>query len=276
MSHIIKIFPSNIEFSGREDESILDAALSAGIHLEHSCKAGDCGICESDLLAGEVVDSKGNIFGQGDKILTCCCKPKTALELNAHFFPELAGQTKKIVPCKVNSAVLVSGDVMTLKLRTPPTAKIGFLPGQYINLHYKGVTRSYSIANSDESNGIELHVRNVPNGQMSSLIFGELQENTLMRIEGPCGTFFIRESDRPIIFLAGGTGFAPVKSMVEHLIQGKCRREIYIYWGMQDSKDFYFALPQQWSEQHDNVHYIPVVSGDDAEWGEERDLSIML
>ncbi|MGS0315291.1 FAD-binding oxidoreductase, partial [Escherichia coli] len=93
-------------------------------------------------------------------------------------------------------------------------AKIGFLPGQYINLHYKGVTRSYSIANSDESNGIELHVRNVPNGQMSSLIFGELQENTLMRIEGPCGTFFIRESDRPIIFLAGGTGFAPVKSMV--------------------------------------------------------------
>ncbi|ENQ7699106.1 CDP-6-deoxy-delta-3,4-glucoseen reductase [Salmonella enterica] len=267
MSHIIKIFPSNIEFSGREDESILDAALSAGIHLEHSCKAGDCGICESDLLAGEVVDSKGNIFGQGDKILTCCCKPKTALELNAHFFPELAGQTKKIVPCKVNSAVLVSGDVMTLKLRTPPTAKIGFLPGQYINLHYKGVTRSYSIANSDESNGIELHVRNVPNGQMSSLIFGELQENTLMRIEGPCGTFFIRESDRPIIFLVGGTGFAPVKSMVEHLIQGKCRREIYIYWGMQYSKDFYSALPQQWSEQHDNVHYIPVVSGDDAEWG---------
>ncbi|MBJ5192071.1 2Fe-2S iron-sulfur cluster binding domain-containing protein, partial [Salmonella enterica subsp. enterica serovar Mbandaka] len=170
MSHIIKIFPSNIEFSGREDESILDAALSAGIHLEHSCKAGDCGICESDLLAGEVVDSKGNIFGQGDKILTCCCKPKTALELNAHFFPELAGQTKKIVPCKVDSAVLVSGDVMTLKLRTPPTAKIGFLPGQYVNLHYKGVTRSYSIANSDESNGIELHVRNVPNGQMSSLI----------------------------------------------------------------------------------------------------------
>lgn len=87
-----------------------------------------------------------------------------------------------------------------------------------------------------------------------------------MRIEGPCGTFFIRESDRPIIFLAGGTGFAPVKSMVEHLIQGKCRREIYIYWGMQDSKDFYSALPQQWSEQHENVHYIPVVSGDDAEW----------
>lgn len=143
MSHIIKIFPSNIEFSGREDESILDAALSAGIHLEHSCKAGDCGICESDLLAGEVVDSKGNIFGQGDKILTCCCKPKTALELNAHFFPELAGQTKKIVPCKVNSAVLVSGDVMTLKLRTPPTAKIGFLPGQYINLHYKGVSKHH-------------------------------------------------------------------------------------------------------------------------------------
>lgn len=266
MSHIIKIFPSNIEFPGKEDESILDAALSAGIHLEHSCKNGDCGICESDLLAGEAIDASGRVFCHGEKILTCCCKPKTALELKANYFPELAGQVKKIVPCKVNSAELVSADVISLKLRMPPTAKMGFLPGQYINLQYKGVTRSYSIANSNEADGVELHIRNVPNGQMSTLIFSDLQENTLMRIEGPCGTFFIRENERPLIFLAGGTGFAPVKSMVEHLVQNNSTREIHIYWGMPQGNDFYSPLPQQWCEQHDNIHFVPVVSGEDANW----------
>lgn len=266
MSHIIKIFPSGVEFSGKEDESILDSALTAGIHLEHSCKNGDCGVCESELLTGEAVDSIGRVFGQGERILTCSCKPKTDLQLQAHYFPELAGQVKKLVPCKVNSSYLVSDDVMKLKLRMPPAANIGFLPGQYVELQYKGVTRSYSIANSNEKEGIELHIRNVPNGQMSSLIFSDLQENTLMRIEGPCGTFFIRDGNRPIIFLAGGTGFAPVKAMVEHLIQKQTTREIYIYWGMPRAKDFYSTLPNEWSEQFKNIHYIPVVSDDDQTW----------
>ncbi|GKX55005.1 CDP-6-deoxy-delta-3,4-glucoseen reductase [Leminorella grimontii] len=266
MSHIIKIFPSSVEFSGKEDESILDSALKAGIHLEHSCKNGDCGVCESELLAGEAVDSTGRVFGQGERILTCNCKPRTDLQLQAHYFPELAGQLKKLVPCKVSSSYLVSDDVMKLKLRMPPTANIGFLPGQYVDLQYKGVTRSYSIANSNEKEGIELHIRNVPNGQMSSLIFSGLQENTLMRIEGPCGTFFIRDSNRPIIFLAGGTGFAPVKAMVEHLVQKQTTREIYIYWGMPRAKDFYSTLPNEWSEQYKNIHYIPVVSDDDQTW----------
>lgn len=266
MSHIIKIPSSKIEFNGNEDETILDAALSAGIYLEHSCKVGDCGICESELLTGEVIDVRGNIFGKGERILTCCCKPKTALELNAHYFPELAGQVKKIIPCKINDIRLVSDDVMSVNLRMPPTSRIDFFPGQYINLHYKGVTRSYSIANSNGVAGIELHIRNVTDGQMSSFVFSELKENDLVRIEGPYGTFFIRESDRPIIFLAGGTGFAPVKSMVEYLIQQQCQREIHIYWGMQQSKDFYSILPQMWSEQHDNIHFTPVVSGADATW----------
>lgn len=266
MSHIIKVFPSGVEFSGKEDESILDSALTVGIHLEHSCKNGDCGVCESELLTGEAVDSTGRVFGQGEKILTCSCKPKTDLQLQAHYFPELAGQVKKLVPCKVSSSYLVSDDVMKLELRMPPTANIGFLPGQYVDLQYKGVTRSYSIANSNEKEGIELHIRNVPNGQMSSLIFSDLQENTLMRIEGPCGTFFIRDSNRPIIFLAGGTGFAPVKAMVEYLVQKQTTREIYIYWGMPQAKDFYSILPNEWSEQFKNIHYIPVVSDDDQTW----------
>lgn len=266
MSHLIKIFPSNIEFSGEEDSTILDSALSAGIHLEHSCKNGDCGVCESTLLAGEATDPMGRIYTQGDKVLTCNCKPKSNIQLQALYYPELQGQVRKIVPCKVNSIDLVSADVMKLTLRLPPTAKMSFLPGQYINLQYKGVTRSYSIANSNEADGIELHIRNVINGQMSSLIFNELQVNALMRIEGPCGTFFIRENDRPIIFIAGGTGFAPVKSMVEYLVKKTISRDIYIYWGMPFAKDFYSKVPDEWSRDFDRVHFIPVVSGADQTW----------
>ncbi|MCW4782457.1 FAD-binding oxidoreductase [Enterobacter chuandaensis] len=266
MSHLIKIFPSNVEFSGEEDSTILDSALAAGIHLEHSCKNGDCGVCESTLLLGEVTDLKGKKYGQGDKVLTCNCKPQSNLQLQAHYFPELQGQIKKIFPCKVNSTELVSEDVMKLILRLPPTAKMDFLPGQYINLQFKGVTRSYSIANSTSVDGIELHIRNVNNGQMSSLIFNELPANTLMRIEGPCGTFFIRENDRPIIFIAGGTGFAPVKAMLEHLVKNSSPREIYIYWGMPLAKDFYSMLPQELEEKFEKIHFVPVVSGDDPSW----------
>lgn len=266
MSHIIKIFPSSVEFSGKEDETILDSALSSGIHLEHSCKSGDCGICESELLAGSAVDAEGKLYGEGDRILTCSCKPMSNLQLQANYFPELASQVKRIVPCKVSSAVMASHDVLKLILRMPPTAKTGYLPGQYINLQYKGVTRSYSIANANENDGIELHIRNVPNGQMSNVLFDGIQENTLMRLEGPCGTFFIRQSERPIIFLAGGTGFAPVKAMVEHLLQTESKREIHIYWGMPAGSDFYSNLPTQWSNTFDNVHYTPVVSGNDDTW----------
>lgn len=266
MSHLIKIFPSNIEFTGEESSSILDSALAVGIHLEHSCRNGDCGVCESTLLAGEAEDPQGTVYVQGDKVLTCTCKPKSNLQLQALYYPELQGQVKKIVPCKVNSIDLVSADVMKLTLRLPPAAKMNFLPGQYINLLYKGVTRSYSIANSNGVDGIELHIRNVPNGQMSSLIFSELQVNTLMRIEGPCGTFFIRENARPIIFIAGGTGFAPVKAMVEYLVENSSTREIYIYWGMPLAKDFYSALPQELNDKFEHVHFVPVVSCDDPTW----------
>lgn len=266
MSYIIKIFPSSVEFTGKDDETILDSALSNDVHLEHSCKNGDCGVCESEIISGKAINAVGEVFSNGDRILTCNCRPNSDLQLQANYFPELAGQVKKIVPCKVTSAIMGSEDVLKLVLRLPPTSQTKYLPGQYINLQYKGVIRSYSVANANEDDGIELHIRNVPNGQMSSLLFDDLKENTLMRLEGPCGTFFIRHSERPIIFLAGGTGFAPVKAMVEHLLQNKSKREIYIYWGMPTAKDFYSNLPTEWSILFDNVHFIPVVSSNDEIW----------
>ncbi|MDZ7324862.1 CDP-6-deoxy-delta-3,4-glucoseen reductase [Kosakonia sacchari] len=266
MSYVIKIFPADIAFDGESEKTLLDSALEAGIHLEHSCKNGSCGICEAQLIAGEVIDAQDKVVPAGNNILTCSCRPGDDVSLQATYYPELAGQIKKITPCKVVSAENVSEDVIKLVLRFPPTAQLNYLPGQYINLQYQGVTRSYSIANADAKEGIELHIRNVPNGQMSQLVFGGLTANTLMRIEGPCGTFFIRKNERPVIFIAGGTGFAPVKAMVESLLAENTQRKIYIYWGMQYSGHFYSSLPRQWASENPDIHFIPVVSGDEVGW----------
>ncbi|WP_353614664.1 FAD-binding oxidoreductase [Mangrovibacter phragmitis] len=266
MSHLIKIFPADISFSGENEKTLLDSALEAGIHLEHSCKNGSCGVCEAEILTGEVLDKQDGIITAGNNILTCSCRPVGDVALRATYYPELAGQVKKITPCKVVSAENVSADVIKLVLRFPPTTQLNYLPGQYINLQYQGVTRSYSIANANGKDGVELHIRNVPNGQMSQLVFNGLAANTLMRMEGPCGTFFIRKNTRPLIFIAGGTGFAPVKAMVESLLSEKVQQDIYIYWGMQQEDHFYSSLPLAWDSEYPNVHFIPVVSGNDTNW----------
>lgn len=271
MSNIVKIIPVNIEFQSSHEEFILDAALKSNILLSHSCRNGDCGVCEATLHEGMVVDNDGNVFVEGQKILTCCTKAKTDVTLAASYYPELASQVKKIIPCKVDDIIAATDSVLILKLKCPPTSGFSWLPGQYINLIYKGVTRSYSVANiNKESHQVELHIRRVSAGVMSELLFALPEKNTLMRMEGPCGTFFIRENDRPVIFVAGGTGFAPVKSMVEWLIENNINRDISIYWGAVKAADFYSSLPDQWSDKYENIHFIPVVSGVDDNWAGRR------
>lgn len=271
MSFIIRLQPSNIQFSAIENSTILDSALNAGIILEHSCKNGSCGLCSSKIVSGEVISQEGNKYIQGQVFLTCQCKPTSELVIEAEYYPELSAVTRKVTPCKVVS-IDKDDQFAILKFRLPPTTGLNYLPGQYINLSYQGVTRSYSIANANISDGLELHIRRVPNGSMSELLFSDIKIDALMRIDGPIGTFFIREDSRPIIFLAGGTGFAPVKAMVESLISQGSSREISIYWGMNCSSDFYSALPIEWASEFKNITYIPVVSGDDPEWKGRRGL----
>ena len=132
---------------------------------------------------------------------------------------------------------------------------------------WKGVRRSYSIANAEHrEHGLELHIRRVSGGVFSQLVFEELKSETLLRLHGPHGTFFIRESDAPIIFLAGGTGFAPVKAMVEHLLRKKSHRLIHVYWGVSSIEFSYTILPDEWQKNHDTITFTPVLSGSDIEW----------
>lgn len=266
MDIIVKVQPSNVQFNAVENVTILDSALKAGVIIEHSCKNGSCGLCTSQLVLGEVIGQEGEIFTSGQSFLTCQCKPSSnEIVIEAEYYPELAGIVRKVTPCKVSS-IDKRSQFAIFKFRLPPAAAFKYQPGQYINLSYQGATRSYSIANADSNDGIELHIRRVPDGVMSELLFSGVAVNSLLRMDGPIGTFFVRSDTKPIIFLAGGTGFAPVKAMVESLIAQESAREISIYWGMNSSKDFYSDLPIEWASKFKNIKYIPVVSGDVHDW----------
>ncbi|MCJ8233313.1 FAD-binding oxidoreductase [Aeromonas veronii] len=272
MNIIVKVQPSNIQFNAVENVTILESALKTGVILEHSCKNGSCGLCASKLISGVVTSQEGEIFTSGQSFLTCQCKPSSnEIIIEAEYYPELAGILRKVTPCKISS-IDKRAQFAIFKFRLPPTAAFKYQPGQYINLSYQGVTRSYSIANADSNDGIELHIRRVPDGVMSELLFSDVTVNSLLRMDGPIGTFFVRPDTKPIIFLAGGTGFAPVKAMVESLIEQESSRDISIYWGMSSGQDFYSDLPIEWASKFKNIKYIPVVSGDDHEWNGRKGL----
>jgi len=177
------------------------------------------------------------------------------------------------MPCKVDSISHPAPDIAILRLRLPPDSHFNYLPGQYVELIHGTTRRSYSIANCPATyQGIELHLRNIPGGVMSRYVFGQLHQDKLLYLEGPQGTFFVRDGSGPIIFLAGGTGFAPVKAMVEQLLLDGSRRELFIYWGNSSVSGFYSDLPQRWQDEHANISYVPVLSGDEGSWSGRRGL----
>ncbi len=269
----IKVQPSGITYSVDDDETtILDGALQSNVALEYSCKTGACGSCKARVVLGEIdrQDPQELLSDEevsGGVFLTCCSKPLTDCEIEAHYYAELSEISRKVIPAKVSEVNYPSDDVALIRFRIPPTANFNYLPGQYINLNFGGISRSYSIANSQNSStGIELHVRKVPDGAMSKHVFEDMRLDTLVRIDGPIGTFFVHKSKRPLIFLAGGTGFAPVKAMVEELIATEDARPIHIYWGAQSASGLYSAIPEEWAKRHERISYTPVVSGCDDSW----------
>lgn len=266
----IEIQPSGISFCADESETILDAALNSDIIIGHSCKNGSCGACKTKLISGEIEYVKQpalteNEIAQG-VILTCCSKPKTDITLNTTYHPELKNIQPKTFISKVNEIIIDNNsEVAVLKLRLPPNAALNYLPGQYIDLLLNGQRRSYSIANAP-TDFVELHIRNVAQGLFSQIIFNELKLQQVLRFEGPYGTFFVRNDERPLILLAGGTGFAPVKAIVEQLLKTNDSRPVYIYWGMPTQKHFYSTLPDDWAKQYSHICFVPVVSNVDPSW----------
>lgn len=270
MTYNVRVKPSGIEYTVSENDTLLDAAISSGIYLEHSCLSGSCGLCKARLVSGSVKSEKvaDSVLSEEEVsqgcILTCQSKPQSDIEVEAAYYPQLDGIKRSIQPCKVDSLSFPCEDIAILKFRLPPTARFRYVPGQYIQLIIQGERRSYSIANSMAvSDGIELHIRYVEGGLFSEKIFKELKEEQLLRLEGPLGSFFVRASSSPVIFLAGGTGFAPVKAMVEDLLLSETARDIYIYWGMRKLDQLYSDLPKNWLSSGSIKSFVPVFSDEE-------------
>jgi len=233
-------------------QTILAGAKANGVHLEHSCKDGRCGVCKTKLLSGQVNEAGGSATLKDDEraegfILTCSATPSSDLVIQAENLSRLQGIETKVLPCRIDSISLLDPTVISVVLRLPPNAGFSYLPGQYVDvLGPGGVRRSYSIAStpSELAGKIELLIRYYPGGVMSEYWFSKAKVNDLLRLEGPQGTFFLRDtSDTDVIFLATGTGIAPVKAMVSELVQAgeiSTLRSCSVYFGCRTQSEMFF------------------------------------
>ena len=270
MSFSIKIEPSGRSFTAHDDEAILTAALRQGLSLSYGCRDGHCGSCKARLLKGEVHYPSNLTEALSDEerlagiALLCQARALSDLTLEAHLVGTGDEITVKKLPCRVQSKRLLAHDVMELTLKLPVTERLQFLAGQYIDILLPdGRRRSFSLANPPHDDQLlVLHIRHVDGGEFTEYVFHQLQEKTILRIEGPLGGFYLREdSQRPMIFMAGGTGFAPVKSLIEHCLAENTTRPIHFYWGARAQQDLYaHEVASQWAAEHSNIHYTPVLS----------------
>jgi CDP-4-dehydro-6-deoxyglucose reductase, E3 len=273
MSFQVTIQPAERQFDVSRDETILGAAIRQGIGLPYGCRDGACGSCKSRLLAGRVIHGAHQLKALSAQeeeqgfILTCCAAPQTDCVVEARSVPG-AGQFPVLkLPSRVLSLQRATPDVMVMRLQLPANQNLQYHAGQYIEFILQGgARRSYSMANAPHALGtppsIELHLRHMPGGLFTDHVFGAMKERDILRMEGPYGSFYLREdSPKPIVLLASGTGFAPVKALIEHLQMKGSRRDITLYWGGRRPQDLYMdAWCREMAAQMPTLRYVPVVS----------------
>ena len=272
MSYNVKLVPSGHSYVVEDGKSVLKAGMDAGLLMPYSCRAGGCNTCRGKVLEGSV-DYGPVIPGvlpeserrQGYALL-CVAKPLSDLVVEVAELEGVRSVTPIKFPCRVVGMERAAPDVMVLTLRIPMNYNLFFLPGQYVEVVLEdGQRRSYSIAvppAHEVLTQLELHIRHTPGGRYTEQVFGALKVNDMVRFEGPFGMFFLREqSDKPIVMLAGGTGFAPIKSMVEYMLRQGMTRPIKLYWGGRTRRDLYMMeLARQWQRQYAHIEFVPVLS----------------
>jgi CDP-4-dehydro-6-deoxyglucose reductase len=281
VSYQVTLKTSGKQFTVNPDENVLEAALRQGINLPYGCKNGACGSCKGKVVEGQVTHGQhsesalSKVDETAGGILFCCSHPQSDLLIEAREVQGAGDIAIRKVPCRVNAINKPSSDVVILKLQLPAAERFQFLAGQYLEFLLKdGQRRAYSIANAPEQEGpLELHIRHLPGGLFTDFVFGAvtpaLKEKDILRFEGPLGSFFLREdSKKPIIFVAAGTGFAPIKSIIEQMQAKKIQRPIHLYWGGRRPGDLYLNdLCQAWEKEISDFKYIPVISDALAEDG---------
>ena len=264
----VTIKPNNHVFSVSGDETILDGALREGFNIAYGCRNGACGSCKGKLLEGRVDYGayQESALSDSDKqqgyALFCQAKALSDVVIECREISAIKDIPVRTLPCRVQKLARVAPDVTMIHLRLPAAERLQFLAGQYIDiLTRSGLRRSLSLANAPHDDGVlQLHLRDY-GGPFSKYVFNTLKEKDILRFEGPLGTFFLREdSVKPMILLASGTGFAPIKAIVEHAIHKNIGRPITLYWGCRVRADLYLHdIAEGWARDH-GIRYVPVLS----------------
>lgn len=274
MTHKITIIGTEHEFNANPDETVLDAALRAGLTIPYGCRGGMCGACMGDVKSGAIgypTDSLPPALdqAQADEGKALFCQARADSDLCISVREVFGGEQiqPRILPSRIEKLERLNHDVMGVWLRLPSTQRLQFKAGQYVDFMVKGPEgeierRSFSLANAPHDDELlEFHIRLVPGGYFTEKLFNEVKEKSLLRFEAPLGTFFLREdSDAPMVMVAGGTGFAPIKGLIEHCLGTGVTRPIHLYWGVRSKADLYSELPAQWAAEHPQITFIPVLS----------------
>ena len=266
----ITIEPSGHAYAAVPEQTILQSALDAGFILPYGCRNGACGSCKGKVVAGQIEQrsyQQGVLTDEEREAgfaLFCCATPLSDITIECNELGAIKDIPIKTLPCRVQKMERPAPDVMILHLRLPANERLQFLAGQYLDILMKnGRRRSFSFANAPHDDELlQLHVRFVPGGHFTEHAFTHMKERDILRFQGPHGAFFLREeSSKPILFVAGGTGFAPIKAMIEHALHNKSSRPMTLYWGARSRVDLYMpGLPEVWQTLTPNFCYVPVLS----------------
>jgi CDP-4-dehydro-6-deoxyglucose reductase len=282
---LVSLPKSNISFSVAPNQSLLDAGLAASLNLPHSCKGGNCGSCRARLLRGEIHYPNGPPLGLSDAevadgiVLLCQARARSDLSLETYEVTTPEQALVKRLPARIERALPLSHDVMGLYVRLPAAETFRFEAGQYIDIMLSGGRRrSFSIASPPPCSGVlELHVRRVAGGEFSERLFDGEPQNALLTIEGPLGQFVYRPSDAPMLLVGGGTGIAPLLSILRHVIENGIERDMTLYWGVRSERDLYaqagledLAQRRPVDRSPARLRYVPVLSEPSAEWRGRR------
>ena len=269
MPNQVTLQPSGHVFTARDDETILDAALREGFVISYGCRNGACGTCKGKLLAGTVDYGtyQDTALTDAEKqlglALFCQAHPRGDVVIECREIGAARDVPIRTLPCRVQKMQRAAAGIMLLHLKLPAAERVQFLAGQYLDILLKdGTRRSFSMANAPHDDEfLQLHVRNY-GGPFSEQVFTRMKERDILRFEGPLGTFFLREDeDKPVILLASGTGFAPIKAILEHAFHTRDPRSFVLYWGARVRADLYLdELPARWAREHNNFQYVPVLS----------------
>ncbi len=273
----LKLHPQNRTIELLPGRTVLEAALAAHLNLPHSCKGGSCGSCRARLIAGDIDYPRGPPRGLSEEevaqryVLLCQAVPRGDLVVEAREVRRVTDVEIKSLPCRVERLESLAPDVMGLYLRLPVVEDFRFRAGQYLDVMLGGDRRrSFSIASPPHDAGlIELHVRRVSGGEFTAQVFDTLARGSLLRIEGPLGQFVYRDepaSTGPAILVAGGTGFAPAKSILRHVLESGSTRPLYLYWGARREVDLYqHAWVRERQARFASFHFVPVLSAPDGD-----------